>query len=218
MFPTLSFSKLKFYCLFFQPNQNMLFKRCIAVCVCVCVCVCVLSCFSPVWLFVILWTVAQQALLSMGFSRQKSWSGLPCPPPGDFPDPGIKPISLVSPALAGGFFTTSTTWNYSRTIQTKPQRMMPSRCCCRYVSKSGRLSSGHRTAKGQSSSQFPRRVVLKNFLTIGQLHPSSMLVRSCLKSCMIGFSIMWTKKFQMNKLGLEKEEEPEIKLPTFAGS
>ena len=45
-----------------------------------------------------------------------------------------------------------------------------------------------------------------------------MLVRSCLKSCMLGFSITWTKNFQMSKLGLEKEEEPEIKLPTFAGS
>ena len=48
--------------------------------------------------------------LSMGFSRQEYWSGLPCPPPGDLPDPGIEPESLVSPALADGFFITSTTW------------------------------------------------------------------------------------------------------------
>ena len=47
--------------------------------------------------------------LSMGFSRQESWSGLPCPPPGDLPNPGIKPVPLMSPALADGFFTTSTT-------------------------------------------------------------------------------------------------------------
>ena len=59
-----------------------------------------------------------------------------------------------------------------------------------YVSKSGRPSSGHRTGKGQSSSQFPRRVVPKNVLTIRQLPSSHMLVRSCLKSCMLGFSIM----------------------------
>ena len=45
-----------------------------------------------------------------GFSRQEYWSGLPCPPPGDLPDPGIEPVSLVSLALAGGFFTTGTTW------------------------------------------------------------------------------------------------------------
>ena len=47
---------------------------------------------------------------SLGFSRQDYWSGLPCLPPGDLPDSGIKPVSLTSPALAGGFFTTSTTW------------------------------------------------------------------------------------------------------------
>ena len=57
---------------------------------------CVLSHFIRVWLFVTLWTVARQAPLSMGLSRQEYWSGLPCPPPGDLPNPGIKP---GSPAL-----------------------------------------------------------------------------------------------------------------------
>ena len=77
-----------------------------------CVCVCALarvrplSRFSHVQLFATLWTAARQAPLSMGFSRQECWSGLPCPPPGDLPNPGIKPVSLSSPALAGGFFTT----------------------------------------------------------------------------------------------------------------
>ena len=89
---------------------------------------------------------------------------------------------------------------------------MPSRCCIHYVSKYGRPSSGHRTGKCQSSSQSPRRAVLKNVQTTRQLHSSPMLVRSCLKSCILSFSIMLTKDFQ---LGLEKEEEPEIKLPTF---
>ena len=51
-----------------------------------------------------------QAPQSMGFSRQEYWSGLPCPPPGDLPHPGIEPTSLMSPALAGRFFTTSATW------------------------------------------------------------------------------------------------------------
>ena len=46
----------------------------------------------------------------MGFSRQEYWSGLPCSPPGDLPDPGIEPLSLLSPALAGGFLTASTLW------------------------------------------------------------------------------------------------------------
>jgi len=59
---------------------------------------------------VTVWTVACQTPLSMGFSRLEYWSGLPCPPLWDLPDPGIEPTSLMSPALAGGFFTTSTTW------------------------------------------------------------------------------------------------------------
>ena len=63
-----------------------------------------------------LWTVAHQVPLSMGFSRQEYWSGLPCPPLGDLPDPGTKPTSLTSPALAGGFFTTSATWEGQYTI------------------------------------------------------------------------------------------------------
>ena len=55
-------------------------------------------------------TVARQAPLSMGFSRQEYWSGLPWPPPGDLSDPGIQPTSLAAPALAGKVFTTSGTW------------------------------------------------------------------------------------------------------------
>ena len=71
---------------------------------------CTISRFSHVWLFVTLWNVAFQAPLSMGFSRQKYWSGLSSLPPGDLPNPRIEPASLMSPALAGGFFTTSATW------------------------------------------------------------------------------------------------------------
>ena len=70
--------------------------------------VCMLSCFSRVQLFATPWTVACQAPLSMGFSRQEYWSGLSCPTPGDLPDPRIELASLKS--LTGGFFTTSATW------------------------------------------------------------------------------------------------------------
>ena len=66
--------------------------------------------FSQVRFFATLWTVAHQAPLPMRFSRQEHWSGLSCPPPGNLPDPGIEPMSLTSLALAGGFFTTSATW------------------------------------------------------------------------------------------------------------
>ena len=70
----------------------------------------VLSCFSCVQLLSTPWTVAHQAPLSMELSRQEHWSGLPWPPPGDIPNPGIKPMSPTSPALAGEFFTTSAAW------------------------------------------------------------------------------------------------------------
>ena len=74
-----------------------------------CVCVCTLSHFSCVRLFATLWTTACQAPLSLGFSRQEYRNGLPFPPPGHLANPGIKPISLMSTALAGRFFTTRTT-------------------------------------------------------------------------------------------------------------
>ena len=74
-----------------------------------------LSRISRVRLFATLWTVALQAPLCMGFSRQEYYSGFPCPSRGDLPDPEIEPASLMSPALAGGFFTASATWeNFER--------------------------------------------------------------------------------------------------------
>ena len=72
---------------------------------------CVLSRFSRIQLFATLWT-----MLSMEFATrllcpwQEYWSGLPCPPPGNLPNPGIEPASLTSPASAGRLFTTSATW------------------------------------------------------------------------------------------------------------
>ena len=65
----------------------------------------------------------------------------------------------------------------------------------KYVRKFGKPSSGHRTGKGQSSSQFPRRAVLKNVQTTGQLHSFLRLVRLCPKSSKLGWSTMWTKNF-----------------------
>ena len=69
-----------------------------------------LSHFSHDQLFATLWTVACQAPLFMGFSEQEYWSGLTFPSPGDLPNTGIETVSLMSPALAGWFFTTSATW------------------------------------------------------------------------------------------------------------
>ena len=70
----------------------------------------VLNHFSHVRLFATLWTVVCQTPLSMGFSRQEHWIGLPCPPPGDIPNRGIKPASPGSAALTGWFFTHWATW------------------------------------------------------------------------------------------------------------
>ena len=64
----------------------------------------------PSWDSATPWTVARQAPLSTGFSRQQYWSGLPCPPPGDLPDLGIKFLSFTSPALANRFFANCATW------------------------------------------------------------------------------------------------------------
>ena len=77
--------------------------------VCVCVYMCVLSC---VQLFLIPWTIAHQAPLSMEFCRQEYWSQSPFSTPGYLPNPGIEPKSLASPTLAGRFFITSTTWEF----------------------------------------------------------------------------------------------------------
>ena len=80
---------------------------------------------NHVWLFVTPWTVAHQAPLSMGLSRQEYWSGLSFPPPGGLPNPGIKPMSLTSPALAGRFFTTSDAWEAPSYIESIINLVVP---------------------------------------------------------------------------------------------
>ena len=100
----------------------------------------------------------------------------------------------------------------------KSWKMMLWKCCTQYANKFGKLSSGHRTGKGQFSFQSLRKAMSKNAQTTTQLHLSHMLVKWCLKFSKPGFSNTWTRNFQMTKLVLEKAEEPEIKLPTSAGS
>ena len=85
----------------------------------------VLSRFSRVRLSETLWTVAHQAPLSTGFSRQEYWSGLPCPSPRNLPYPGTEPSSLTSPALAGRFFTTSATWEAQGSSHQERQIRVP---------------------------------------------------------------------------------------------
>ena len=106
---------------------------------------------------------------------------------------------------------------------SKSWKMMLWKCCTQYASKFGKLSSVHRTEKGQFSFQSQKKAMPKNAQTTTQLHSSHTLVWAsfelvCSKFSKPGFSNMWTVNFQMFKLVLEKTEEPEIKLPTSAGS
>ena len=92
------------------------------------------------------------------------------------------------------------------------------KCCTQYASKSRKLSSGHRTGKGQFSFQSQRKAMPRNVQTTAQLHSSHMLAKWCSKFSKPDFNSMWTVDFQMFKLDLENAEEPEIKLPTSLGS
>ena len=98
------------------------------------------------------------------------------------------------------------------------KKIMLWKCCTQYASKFGRVSSGHRTGKGQFSFQSQRRAMSKNVQTTAQLHSSHMLAKLYLKVAKPGFNSMWIVTFQMFKLDLEKAEQPEIKLPTSVGS
>ena len=92
------------------------------------------------------------------------------------------------------------------------------KCCTQYASKFGKLSSGHRTGKGQFSFQSQRKAMSKNAQTTPQLHSSHTPANQCSKFSKTGFNSTWTVNFQMIKLDLEKAEELEIKLPTSTGS
>ena len=129
---------------------------------------------SCVWLFATPRTVAHQALLSRGFSRQEYWSGLPFPTPGDLLDPGIERTSLMSPALASRFFITSTTWEAQihYTSFKKKKKKRPS-------VKLGKVSLNHIIAG--SSDQIPLMKPMSSEsppLSHPQ-HPSPTLTPSC---------------------------------------
>ena len=100
----------------------------------------------------------------------------------------------------------------------KSWKMILWKCYTQYASKFGKLSSGHRTEKGQFSFQSQGKAMQKNAQTTTQLHSSHTLVKWCSKFSKPGFSNMWTVNSLMFQLVLEKAEEPEIKLPTSTSS
>ena len=92
-------------------------------------------------------TIVRQAPLSMGFPRQEYWSGLPFPPPGGLPEnPGTEPASLVSPALAGGFFNTSTTWEALELVTI----ISPNMWIQKNEAGEGKCVQGHTSSEEQS--------------------------------------------------------------------
>ena len=96
--------------------------------------------------------------------------------------------------------------------------MMLWKCCTQYGSKFEKLSSGHRTGKGQFSFQSQRKAIPKNAQTAVQLHSSHTLAKLSSKFSKPGFNSTWIMNLQMFKLHLEKEEKSETKLPAFLGS
>ena len=90
--------------------------------------------------------------------------------------------------------------------------------CTQYVNKFGKLSSGHRNRKSQSSFQSQRKGNAKECSNYCRIVRISHVSKVMFKTFKLGFNSTWTKNFQMYKLGLEEPEEPEIKLPTFVGS
>ena len=134
--------------------------------------VCMLSrftCFSGVQFCATLWTIACEAPLSMRFSRQEYWSGLPCPPPGDLPNPGIKPVSLRSLASAGMFFTTSTT---QEALQVNRRNIVSSvQFSCSVRSDSATLW----TAAQQASLSITNSWSLLKLMSIESVMPSNHL-------------------------------------------
>ena len=113
--------------------------------------------------FVTLWTVTHQAPLSMEFSRQEYWSGLPCPPAGDLPDPGIEPMN---PALANGFFTSEP--------HGKPLRLSFVQLLSRV-----QLFATPWTAAHQASLSFTISQSLLNLMSIESMMPSNHLILCC---------------------------------------
>ena len=100
----------------------------------------------------------------------------------------------------------------------KSWKMMLWKCCIQYASKCGKLSSGHKTGKGQFSFQSQRKAMPKKAQTTAQLHSSHTPANECSNFFKPGFNITWTVTFQMFKLDLQKAEKPEVKLLTAIGS
>ena len=114
---------------------------------------CMLSCLSHVQLFATLWTMAHQAPLSMGFSKQEYWNGLPCSPPGHLSHLGIEPTSLLSPALAGRFLTLAPPGKPWRLLRDSEMKLRPE-----MMSKSKEKSVGRGAHVERDTEDFKEKI------------------------------------------------------------
>ena len=143
----------------------------------------VCSRFSHVWLFATLWTATHQALLSIGFSKKEYRSELSCPPPGDLPNPGMELISLMSPTVAGVFFTTEPPGKLVKR-QRKSWIKATAGIC---AGASGVLCLQH-TAIHQLSSNYSRSLDFSSSFKVLGDRPRSGHVYVCSLSCVSLFS------------------------------
>ena len=157
----------------------------------------------------------------MGCFRQEYGSGLQCPPPGDFPSPGMGPASACMsfcPFVQFMRFSRQVPWA-GLPFPPPVDHVWSELSAVTRPSWVVLHGMAHSVIKSHRPLHHSKAVIREaDVLTVGPLHPSPMLVRSCLKCCTLGFSIMRTKNFQMSKLALENVEEPEVKFPTFPGS
>ena len=144
-----------------------------------------LSCvLSRVQLFVTPWTIARQAPLSVGSSRQEYWSGLPCPPPGDLPNPGIEPASPTSPVLTGGFFYHSISWEalILLSVQFSPvAQLCPTLCRQGNIGRPLRSATHSESPRGSpdTSLGLGGQLFFKAALLKFTQHPSKFIYLKC---------------------------------------
>ena len=149
---------------------------------------------SGVLLFVTPWTVAHQSPLSMEFSRQEYWSGLPFPAPGDLSNPGIETSSLASPTWASGFFTTSTTWEALKSKIVGSQSVLP----LNQHQQQSWPSSPDLLNQREWSPLPMLKVIFQRLLTSAKVRTTltSMCTCVCLLSHVQSFVTLWTVAHQ----------------------
>ena len=152
----------------------------------------VLSRFSHVRLFATLWSAARQSPLSMGFSRQEYWTGLPRPPPGDLPDPGTELTSLKSLALAGKFFTTTATWQ-AQSFMAHAKQMRTLSC----LSETGQSIHRCWCRKIKTSPELVTQIIFQNVINMWNC---TLPLRSLIKKFQKSFWVSILNEYEKSRV------------------